>query len=122
MYQKITTRLILFTTMVTAAGCYYDKAELLYPGSNQPADCSTIAATFGANVLPLVVSKCAIATCHDATASGGVVLQNYSQISSVKDRINTRVVVEKTMPPTGPLQPAEINILQCWIASGAPNN
>lgn len=108
--------------IVSAAGCYYDKEELLYPGSNQPVNCSTVAAKFSANVQPLVVAKCATAGCHDATASGGVVLQTYSQISSRADRINARAVVEKTMPQTGPLSTDEINILKCWIDGGAQNN
>lgn len=104
------------------SGCYYDKGELLYPGTGQPVDCATTPATFSANVLPLVTSKCAISTCHDGSASGGVVLQNYAQISAIKDRITVRVITEKSMPPTGPLLPAEINILKCWIDGGALNN
>ncbi len=109
--------LLLFT-----AGCYYDKEELLYPGSNQAVNCSTVSAKFSADVLPLVTSKCAISNCHNSSAAGGMVFQNYSQISAAKDRINQRVVVEKSMPPTGALAASEIAILQCWIESGAPNN
>jgi hypothetical protein len=37
-------------------------------------------------------------------------------------RINERVILQKSMPPTGPLPPAEINQLKCWIAAGALNN
>ena len=125
MAQKIKIIIIisfLLATIVFAGSCYYDKSELLYPGSNQPADCATVPAKFGADVLPLITSKCNIATCHDATASGGFVLQNYPQVSGAKDRINTRVAVTRDMPPTGALLPAEINIIKCWIQSGAPNN
>lgn len=116
---------VVFLLLLTAAfmqGCYYDKEELLYPGSNTPVDCSTVNAKFAANVLPLISAKCATSGCHDATASGGLVFQSYAQISGAKDRINARAVVEKTMPAAGPLQPAEINIIKCWIESGAPNN
>jgi uncharacterized membrane protein len=101
--------------------CYYDKEELLYPGNNT-IDCNTTAAKFSSNVQPLITSKCAASSCHDASAAGGIILQNYTQVSSVKERINTRVLVEKTMPPTGALAPAEMAILKCWIAAGAPNN
>ena len=110
------------TIAVMMQGCYYDKEELLYPGSTQTVDCSTISAKFSANVAPIISSQCATSGCHDATAAGGLVLQNYAQISSAKDRINTRTVVEKTMPAAAPLQPAEISIIKCWIESGAPNN
>ncbi len=125
MAQKIKIIIIIsvfLATMVFAESCYYDKAELLYPGSNQAVDCGTVPAKFNANVLPLITSKCNIATCHDASAAGGIVLQNYAQVSGEKFHINHRVIVEKSMPPTGPLLPAEINILKCWIESGAPNN
>jgi uncharacterized membrane protein len=127
MNQKPGTRNFLSASLLAfvvllANGCYYDKEALLYPGSGQVVDCTTISAKFGADVSPLISSKCATSGCHDATASGGLIFQNYAQISSAKDRINTRAVIEKTMPSAAPLQPAEINILKCWIESGAPNN
>ncbi len=102
--------------------CYYDKEELLYPGSTAAVDCSTVPATFSANVLPIVSANCATSGCHDATASGGLTFQNHSQISGAQARINARALIEKTMPPSGPLQPSEINAIKCWLESGAPNN
>ncbi len=107
--------------IIVAGSCYYDKSELLYPGSTTEVDCSIINAKFSANVLPLITSKCAIPTCHDA-ASGRVTLISYDQIFAQKDRIYARAVVEKTMPLSGPLLPAESNILKCWINNGAPND
>jgi len=121
-YNKTVAVLFLFAAATVVQSCYYDKEELLYPGSNAAVDCNTVNARFSADVLPLVSTKCAITGCHDATASGGLTFGSYSQVSSAKDRINTRAVVEKTMPPTGPLQPAEINIIKCWLQNGAPNN
>lgn len=114
--------LIIFLMGASVQSCYYNKAELLYPGTNQPVDCITVPAKFGADVFPLITSKCAIPSCHNATASGGLILKNYLQISGAKSNINTRAVIEKSMPPAGPLLPAEINIIKCWIESGAPNN
>lgn len=120
-YIKITVGVFVFLAVFNS-GCYYDKEELLYPGGNQPVDCTTVAAKFNTDVLPLVTTKCAISNCHDASAAGGQIFKTYAQISAAKDRINTRAVVEKSMPQTGPLLPAEVNILKCWIESGAPNN
>lgn len=114
--------ILVFIVVACTQSCYYDKEELLYPGSNTPVDCTTVNAKFAANVLPLISAKCASSGCHDATASGGLILQNHAQISGAKDRINTRAVVEKSMPAAGPLPPSEINIIRCWIESGAPNN
>lgn len=102
--------------------CYYDKEEILYPGSTT-VDCTTTPAGFAADVQPLFISKCAVSGCHDpATASGGAIFQNHAQISSKKDRILIRAVVDKTMPPTGPLTPAESAKIKCWIEAGALDN
>jgi hypothetical protein len=116
--------LIVFIVLVPviAGSCYRDKEELLYPGSTQTVDCATVPATFKADVLPLITSQCAIPGCHDATASGGFIFQNYTQINTAKDLIYTQAVVQKTMPPTGPLLPADVNKLKCWIDGGALNN
>ena len=103
-------------------GCYYDKEELLYPRSGQVVDCNTTPKKFAENVQPLILAKCATANCHNATAANGLILQNYLQISGAKATINTRAIVEKNMPPSGPLLPAEINIIKCWIENGALNN
>lgn len=121
--RKIIKFIAVCLGVAVMQGCYYDKEELLYPGSTQAVDCSTVPAKYSDNVSPIITGKCATATCHDpATASGGLVLQNYSQVNDALNRIKARVTVEKTMPPTGPLSPTEINILKCWIESGAPNN
>ena len=109
-------------TVLIFSGCYRDKEELLYPGSTLPVDCTTTSAKFAADVQPIILSKCAVSGCHDASASGGIIFQNYTQISSKKDRINARAVVEKTMPASGALLPAEIAKIKCWIDGGALNN
>lgn len=123
----IKTRCIFTISMLVLAtlvftGCYADKEELLYPGSTTPVDCTTVPAKFATDVQPIISTKCAISGCHDASASGGVIFQTYTQISAKKDRINARVVVEKSMPATGALLPAEIAKIKCWIDGGALNN
>jgi uncharacterized membrane protein len=111
---------LLFLTIV--GGCYYDKEELLYPGSGK-VDCTTASAKFSTDVKPIMQNKCATAGCHNtAGAAGGVILETFAQISGKAARINQRCVVEKTMPPAAPLTPSEIASLKCWIDSGAPNN
>jgi len=100
------------------AGCYYDKGELLYPGST--VDCSTVSATFS-KVQSIMTNKCN--ACHNARdAAGGTVLETYDQVKAKADRINQRVIVEKTMPPGAVLSSEETAILKCWISSGTPNN
>jgi uncharacterized membrane protein len=113
---------IMALLVFTVAGCYADKEELLYPGSTQAIDCSTTTAKFATDVQPIISGKCAISGCHDASAAGGVIFQSYLQISSQKDRIHARAVVQKSMPSSGALLPAEIAKIKCWIDAGALNN
>lgn len=114
---------LLCSLLITSYGCYNNKEELLYPGSVAPVNCNTVPAKFAADVFPLMTAKCAISGCHDAaTASGGAVFQNYTQINSKKDRIYIRAVIEKTMPASGILLPEERNKIKCWIDAGALNN
>jgi uncharacterized membrane protein len=101
-------------------GCYYDKAELLYPGST--VDCATVSATF-VKVQAILKNKCNTAGCHNAgSAAGGTVLETYDQAKAKAARINQRVIVEKTMPPAAALSSEETAIIKCWISSGTPNN
>ena|SRR5687768_15736987 len=109
---------ILTVMSILNTGCYYDKAELLYPGST--VDCSTVSATF-TNVKSIMANRCN--GCHNARdAAGGTVLETYDQVKAKADRINQRVIIEKTMPPGASLTAREIAILTCWISSGTPNN
>lgn len=117
-------RLLLLCSLLilSASSCYYDNEAELYPGSGQPVDCATVPARFATEVQPLISSQCATAGCHNSAGAGGLVLTTYAQISAAKDRINLRSVVQKTMPPSGPLSTTQINQLSCWITAGAPNN
>jgi uncharacterized membrane protein len=120
---KIPLTVILLTISILLTGsCRYDKAELLNPPVGAPVNCATSPAKFKADILPLITSKCATPYCHNTDASGGIVLQNYAEISAAKARIYERAVVEKSMPLNFPLQPAEINLLKCWIDNGAKDN
>lgn len=111
----------IITAMVTAGtGCYYDKAELLYPDG--AVDCSVVSATYS-KVQSIVAAKCNTSGCHNARdAAGGTVLETYDQVKAKASRINQRAIVEKTMPPAAALSTGDIAMLKCWISSGTPNN
>ncbi len=105
---------------IAASSCYYDKEDLLY-GNN--VDCSTIDSKYSTAISPLMQSKCSYSGCHDAgTAAAGVVLENHTQVAASAGRINQRCIVDKSMPPGGPLSSNETLALQCWINAGTPNN
>jgi uncharacterized membrane protein len=115
--------LLFITAAITTTGCYYDKEELLYSGRTTAVNCTTISAKFAVDVKPIISTKCATAGCHNAASSaGGSILETYAQISAQSARVNQRSVIEKTMPTSGPLSPAEIAIIKCWVESGALNN
>ncbi|MBK8608947.1 MAG: hypothetical protein IPL84_03075 [Chitinophagaceae bacterium] len=122
MKLRLFNLVLLTACFMSMAGCYNNKEELLYPNSFIPADCNTIPARFAADIFPLISAKCAISGCHDASAAGGAVFQNYLQISGRKDKIYTKVVVDKSMPASGTMTPEERNKIKCWIEGGALNN
>jgi uncharacterized membrane protein len=102
------------------SGCYYDKAELLYPVGT--VDCSAVSGSF-TKVKSIMTNKCNTSGCHNAaSAAGGTVLETFDQVKAKAARINQRAIVEKTMPPGGALSSEEVATLQCWISSGTPNN
>jgi hypothetical protein len=120
--KHVKTNIIIGFLLIVVTSCKYNKADILYPPTNNPSDCSTVAAKYGANIAPIIANNCATAGCHDNSGAGGVVLLNYNQTFLVKDAINTRVLVNKDMPPNGPLPDAELKAIKCWLESGAPNN
>jgi uncharacterized membrane protein len=102
-----------------SASCTYDKEELLNPPPKNA--CDTLNATF-ATVKSIITTKCSSSRCHGAAAAkGGVILETYDQIKAKSDRIKQRAIIEKTMPPSGPLSTNDIAVLQCWFDSGMPN-
>ena len=105
--------------VIGVQGCYYDVAEELYP-AQQTANCDTTRG-YALRVAPIIAGNCAISGCH---VSNGQTpnLSTYAGVSSNIDRIRQRAIVEKTMPPTGPLTPCDQQALQQWIDAGAQNN
>jgi len=118
--KKRTTISIIILSVFIWTGCYYDKEDLLYPVT---VDCATVNARYATDVSPLILSKCSYAGCHSAGSSaGGLVLESYTQVSNHAGHINQRCIIDKTMPPSIPLNTNEIAILTCWINAGTPNN
>ena len=112
--------IVLVTALL--GSCYYDKADLLYPGGSSFVDCTTVPASFSANVKPMIINQCSSSGCHDISASGGLTFSNYDDIKNNITRIKVRALDEKSMPTSGPLSTADQNMLKCWIESGTPNN
>ena len=91
---------------------------------------------FNQDVLPILLSNCAMSGCHDATTQAhGINLTNYSSIMAENELVipnnpdNSKLIKvlaggEDQMPPSGysPLTQTQINILKTWISDGATND
>jgi hypothetical protein len=107
-------------------GCYYDKAELLYPDSNLPCDTISATAKFSTDVLPVMNASCNLSGCHNSIdASSGVILDNYAGVRT--QALNGRLMGSTSLTGTMPKNAARLSSctlakIQQWINSSTPNN
>jgi len=121
--------LMIIATLFTFSlleSCYYDKEELLYPGSKLPCDTSTVA-KFAADVMPVMSANCNSSGCHNSIdAASGVILDTYNGVKT--QALNGRLmgsidILNGTMPKgAGKLANCTIVKIQQWINTGTPNN
>lgn len=106
---------IIFSSVIfLIASCSYDKEVL--------DNCGTTPATYSANVLPLIQTRCAIPLCHDAGSTNlGGPFTSYSLIKAKAIEIKGQIEAG-IMPQGSTLTQAEIATISCWVQSGAPNN
>jgi uncharacterized membrane protein len=109
---------------VAGSGCYYDKEELLYPGSFV---CDTAAVRYSTTVLPIVSASCY--SCHAGTfPSGSVKLDTYNDIKVHAQNGRLYGAISHSsgfvpMPQSGAkLSDCNISSIKRWIDAGAPNN
>lgn len=88
---------------------------------------------FSRDILPILVSNCAMAKCHDeASHKEGVVLTSYASTmhlvspgspskSELYEVITTNDEEERMPPPPGKLSSAQIELIARWIREGAKN-
>jgi hypothetical protein len=113
-------------SIVLFQSCYYDKADLLYPGGDTACDTSVVA-KFSTDVMPVMTNSCNASGCHNTvSASSGVILDTYAGVKV--QALNGRLIgsidhVNGTMPKGGAkLTSCTITKIQQWINSGSPNN
>jgi mono/diheme cytochrome c family protein len=101
-------------------------------GNNTPCDSTKV--YFQQQVLPVLLSNCAMSGCHDdASHQDGVVLTSYAKVMSTADirpgrpgdselyeRITDNDPSERMpRPPRSPLTAAQISLIRRWIEQGA---
>jgi len=122
------TLLLIIATILSTLlfeSCYYDKADLLYPGGNLPCDTLT-PAKFNTDVLPVMNASCNLSGCHNTVdASSGVILDTYNGIKTQADngRLLNSINQNGSMPKNAAkLSNCTVTKIQQWINSGTPNN
>ncbi len=115
---------ILLIIALFETGCYYDKEELLNPGT---AICDTAIVTFSGSVKPILTANCT--SCHSSpNASAGLLLGEYSHVKN--QAINGKLMGVITHSPGFPPMPqnamklSDCNIakIKKWVTEGAPDN
>jgi hypothetical protein len=105
------------------SGCYYDVEEELYPDTG----CRVQNMSYQADILPILTSRCYV--CHSAAANnGGISLEGYASLQRYVDNGQLLGAIRhdggfSPMPKNAPQLPAcQIEQIQAWIATGAPDN
>ncbi|MEQ1744957.1 MAG: hypothetical protein ABMA02_06010 [Saprospiraceae bacterium] len=117
---------------------YPDPVDTLDPGIDSTGwPCGPDTAYFKNQVLPLLISQCAMAGCHDAlTHEDGVILTDYQNVIATgkvkpsdpngsdlyKSIIATSASKRMPRPPAAPLSAEQKELIRKWIAQGAKNN
>jgi len=91
-------------------------------------DACTDTVSYATDITPIINNACAVAGCHVAGFPNGA-YEDYAGLKAAADNgsLRIQVVSTKVMPlenPNGPstLTDAEIQLFDCWIADGAPDN
>lgn len=132
---------IIAAGLLMTGSCKHDPTEAPIPDPPPPASdsipCHPDTIYFKNTILPLLLSSCGIAGCHDQnSASDGVILTDYQNIINTGDvrpgkpensdlyEVLAEDDPDKRMPPPprNPLTDAQIASVYKWIEQGALNN
>ncbi len=129
---KVLAYFCLCILSITGISCTYDVAE--------KTGCTNIpdAVSFSADIIPILNNNCSIPSCHSGIeATGNLNLEDaqaYQNLwrngSGYIDTVNANHSILYTqlvsstlpMPPTGPLDECQIDVILKWIDQGAKNN
>lgn len=112
--------IILSGIILVISSCTYKVTEEEIPVVDV---CDTLGVIYSNDVQTIISNNCNSPSCH----GGNVNLPDYSSYEGLKTsvdngKITQRVLEEKNMPPSGPLDEESLERIECWINEGAPNN
>jgi hypothetical protein len=106
-------------------GCYYDKDELINPGTG---NCDTNAVTYSGTVVPLLQASGCL-SCHSGAApSGNISLATYAGVKTVANNGKLYGAINhspgfSSMPQGGnKMSGCNISKIKAWIDAGSINN
>ena len=112
-------------SMVLIQGCYYRKADLVYP---QVSTCDTSNVKYSVEIKTILDANCNNSCHKTGVGMGGVILDTYTGVKSmVTFGLIPAVVLHSPgvspMPKGRPkLGDCEITKISAWVNKGAPNN
>ena len=92
--------------------------------NNYCDQCDTTAYTYSGTIKAIVDQNCATSSaCHGSGTQYG----NFTTYNGLKSRVDNqfvqkRAIVNKDMPPAGPIPDCELLLIKNWIDHGALNN
>jgi hypothetical protein len=91
-------------------------------GGGVTLNCTPVAKSFAADVLPTFQSICTNTNCHNTGSTNGPgELSTYTQIFNARSLIRA-AVASGFMPKNNTLTAAQKNAILCWVDAGAANN
>jgi hypothetical protein len=84
-------------------------------------DCSTISASYSKDIAPIVSNNCM--PCHNAgSPHGDFTFYDGINVAAKNGLLEKHVLIQKDMPPKGPLPEEARKKIRCWLNNGALNN
>lgn len=126
--KLIFSALISFVLLFTFNSCYYDKEQLLYPGSySAPCTDTSTSVSYSKNVVPLLQSQCY--GCHNSGfPSGNITMGSYTADKAVALSGKLYGSVSYTpgyspMPKgVNKMNSCQVSLIKKWIDNGLLNN
>lgn len=115
-----------FQSSGTFSGLEADDYTIIVKDANECTDSEMatvdeIPEVFYANqIRPIIDTNCQVSNCHGS--NGNIpTFATYADVQAKADRIKARTGAG-TMPPSGPLASADVQMIADWVDQGAPNN
>ena len=124
--KKYILSILVFIAVAGFSSCYYDQADVLYPGAGTACD-TAAAISYAQKVVPLLQQQCY--GCHSGgSPSGGIAMGTYATDKAIA--VNGKLYGSISyaagyiqMPSGSPkMSTCQLATIKKWIDSGSPNN